>query len=550
MRRLLVAGLAAAFLAPAAALASFHEIMIVEVFSGTAASPNAQYVVLQMWAPGQTFVTGHALFVYDTDGNLVPNGTLTFGSDLGNGLNQATALIATSQAQTLFGVTADLTMSPVLPPGGGKLCWDTFQYDCVAWGGYSGAAATVGTPFPGGGPLGRALKRRLDVCAIGSPTILESCDDTNDSATDFVLGTPNPRNNAGTAGIVPASTCSNTALEGLEGCDDGNLTPGDGCSAVCLVEPGNFAAQALTVDAAASGTSNGNGVLDPGETVVAAPSWKNNATDSLPLIGFASQFTAAGGVVTYSVPAGSAPYGPVASGATASCNAGANGCFQIGVAVTTRPSQHLDASFTEILSDTSTSKIWPIHVGLSFPDVPSTMGFYRFVETLLHDGVTGGCSGGNYCPSDPATRGQMAVFLLVSREGSAYSPPACVTPMFNDVPCSSGFARWINELANRGVTAGCGGGNYCPSDPATRGQMAVFLLVTKEGSAYSPPACTTPMFNDVPCSSGFAPWINELANRGITAGCGNNNYCPGNPVTRGQMAVFLTTTFALTLYGP
>jgi hypothetical protein len=36
----------------------------------------------------------------------------------------------------------------------------------------------------------------------------------------------------------------------------------------------------------------------------------------------------------------------------------------------------------------------------------------------------------------------------------------------------------------------------------------------------------------------------------VTAGCGGGNYCPGNPVTRGQMAVFLTTTFGLTLYGP
>ena len=80
--------------------------------------------------------------------------------------------------------------------------------------------------------------------------------------------------------------------------------------------------------------------------------------------------------------------------------------------------------------------------------------------------------------------------------------------------------------------------------------MAVFLLTTLEGPAYTPPACTTPTFPDVPCSSGFATWVDELAARGITAGCGGGNYCPGSPNTRGQMAVFLTTTFGLTLYGP
>jgi len=80
--------------------------------------------------------------------------------------------------------------------------------------------------------------------------------------------------------------------------------------------------------------------------------------------------------------------------------------------------------------------------------------------------------------------------------------------------------------------------------------MAVFLLRTAEGNTYSPPSCVTPTFADVPCSLGLAKWINELARRGITAGCGGGDYCPGNPVTRGQMAVFLTTTFGLTLYSP
>jgi hypothetical protein len=139
----------------------------------------------------------------------------------------------------------------------------------------------------------------------------------------------------------------------------------------------------------------------------------------------------------------------------------------------------------------------------------------------------------------------MAVFLLRANEGPAYTPPACVAPAFNDMPCSSGFAKWVNELAARGVTAGCGGGAYCPNSPATRGQMAVFLLRTREGPVYTPPACVTPTFADVPCTSGLAIWVDELAARGITAGCGGGNYCPGTPVTRGQMAVFLAVAFSL-----
>jgi hypothetical protein len=141
----------------------------------------------------------------------------------------------------------------------------------------------------------------------------------------------------------------------------------------------------------------------------------------------------------------------------------------------------------------------------------------------------------------------MAVFLLVSKEGSAYSPPACVTPMFTDVPCSNPFSKWINELANplRAITSGCGGPNYCPTTPVTRETMAVFLLRTEGGPSYNPPNCVTPVFNDMPCNSGFAKWVNELVARGITAGCGGGNYCGSNPVTRGQMAVLLVATFNL-----
>jgi predicted TIM-barrel enzyme len=143
----------------------------------------------------------------------------------------------------------------------------------------------------------------------------------------------------------------------------------------------------------------------------------------------------------------------------------------------------------------------------------------------------------------------MAVFVLLSREGQGYAPPACGTPIFNDVPASDPSCPWVEELARRGVVSGCGGGNYCPNDAVTREQMAVFLLRTLD-PALSPPACTTPMFGDVPASSPFCRWVEELARRGVTAGCGGGNYCPTQPVTREQMAVFLTTTFGLTLYGP
>jgi hypothetical protein len=186
-------------------------------------------------------------------------------------------------------------------------------------------------------------------------------------------------------------------------------------------------------------------------------------------------------------------------------------------------------------------------VGSGFVDVPTSHPFYTWVESLVRAGVTGGCQASPplYCPGQPAAREQMAVFLLRAREGASYAPPPCSSPPFSDVPCSSVFAPWIAELARRGITGGCGGGRFCPGAGVARDQMAAFLLLTREGAAYTPPPCVIPTFSDVPCSSPFAAWVNDLAARGIASGCGGGLYCPGNPVTRAEMAVFLVTTFGL-----
>jgi hypothetical protein len=144
----------------------------------------------------------------------------------------------------------------------------------------------------------------------------------------------------------------------------------------------------------------------------------------------------------------------------------------------------------------------------------------------------------------------MAVFLLKGEHGPLYAPPPC-TGVFADVACSpipAFAADWIEQLAAEGITGGCGGGNYCPANPVTRAQMAVFLLKGEHGSAYTPPPCAG-LFADVSCGPpDFAvDWIEQLYNEAITGGCATNplRYCPGSAVTRGQMAVFLTKTFDL-----
>jgi hypothetical protein len=100
-----------------------------------------------------------------------------------------------------------------------------------------------------------------------------------------------------------------------------------------------------------------------------------------------------------------------------------------------------------------------------------------------------------------------------------------------DVPTGYWAGGWIELLFSDGITSGCGFNNYCPENPTTRAEMAVFLLRAKHGQDYAPP---TPVgvFNDVPLTHWAAGWIEQLAAKGITLGCGNGNYCPNSSVTR------------------
>jgi hypothetical protein len=182
-------------------------------------------------------------------------------------------------------------------------------------------------------------------------------------------------------------------------------------------------------------------------------------------------------------------------------------------------------------------------------DVPSNYWALSFIERLYSAGITGGCSASplKYCPEDTVTRAQMAIFLLRAIHTSSYAPPGVGAGTgFGDVPPSYWSASWIKQLAAEGITSGCGNGNYCPEHPVTRAQMAVFLLRSKHGASYTPPNMGAGTgFADVPAGYWAAAWIKQLVTAGITSGCGNDNYCPENPVTRAQMAVFLVRTFGL-----
>ena len=179
--------------------------------------------------------------------------------------------------------------------------------------------------------------------------------------------------------------------------------------------------------------------------------------------------------------------------------------------------------------------------GAAFRDVPLSHPYYTEIGKLSARGVTVGCGDGNFCPELSVTREQMAIFII--RALGEFDPPAPATQRFADVPPTKGGYAFIDDFAARGITAGCGGGNFCPDVEVTRGPMAAFIM--RALGVFNPETPATQRFFDVPPSHSFYGFIEEMAVRGITKGCGGGNYCPEAAVSRGQMAVFLVRAFRL-----
>ena len=162
--------------------------------------------------------------------------------------------------------------------------------------------------------------------------------------------------------------------------------------------------------------------------------------------------------------------------------------------------------------------------------------FEADIEWMRLAGLTEGCGGGQFCPDAPVTRGQMASFLV-----RALALPATSINAFTD---DDGLANEdaINRLAAAGITTGCAPTRFCPAANVTRVEMATFLA-----RGFDLPLATRDWFGD---DDGYVHQtnVNRLAESGITSGCGHSRFCPSDLVTRGQMAAFLHR--ALTSAGP
>ncbi len=140
-------------------------------------------------------------------------------------------------------------------------------------------------------------------------------------------------------------------------------------------------------------------------------------------------------------------------------------------------------------------------------------------------------------------RAKTAVLLLRKKYGQGYIPTQASGTMFSDVNIIHYAGAYIEDFRRKGISYGCGNGRFCPTSKVSRAELAVLLLRTRYGGSYRPPAATGRVFSDVPKTHWAAAYIEDMKRRGITAGCGGGKYCPSSYTTRAQLNAFMQRAF-------
>ena len=206
---------------------------------------------------------------------------------------------------------------------------------------------------------------------------------------------------------------------------------------------------------------NTNNVLESGETVQVDPSWTNTLLAPASLTGTGTSFTGPGGA-SCKIGDSSADYGNVAAEATNDCNDATGRLLpRDGVGPEAGPALGRDIQRDGEPGRRDEGVVHP-HRRKNPDGLPTDDPFYALIENLFRKkGVTGGCGLGNYCPLNSVTRGQMAVFLLKGRFGSAFVPPPATGTGSRRHGRTASHAAWIESLAGFKVTGGCGNRRIC-----------------------------------------------------------------------------------------
>jgi hypothetical protein len=178
-----------------------------------------------------------------------------------------------------------------------------------------------------------------------------------------------------------------------------------------------------------------------------------------------------------------------------------------------------------------------------FNDVGAGSAHEPAVDCIVWWRIAQGQSSNEYGASFGVSRAAMSTFIAGTIESAGGSLPAEPEDAFSDDDGGTHELR-TNQLAAVGIVAGTGGGAYSPSRTVTRGQMAKFLALAAEFLSGEELPSGGDRFSDDD-GTPFEPFIDQIAEAGVTGGSADGTYRADATVSREQMGSFLSRTLDL-----
>ena len=178
-----------------------------------------------------------------------------------------------------------------------------------------------------------------------------------------------------------------------------------------------------------------------------------------------------------------------------------------------------------------------------FTDVGSESAHEPAVDCIVWWKIAQGRSDSEYGAGLGVSRAAMSSFIAGTIEAAGGSLPAEPADAFDDDNGGTHELR-TNQLAEVGIVAGTGGGGYRPDRTVTRGQMAKFLALAAEYLSGEQLPAGDDRFSDDD-GTAFEPFINQIAEAGVTGGSADGSYRAEATVSREQMGSFLARTHGL-----
>lgn len=184
----------------------------------------------------------------------------------------------------------------------------------------------------------------------------------------------------------------------------------------------------------------------------------------------------------------------------------------------------------------------------SFWDVPNENKFFRYVEGMVKEQLTTGCTTQHpphpqFCVNQNLTRAETAKFI-VRGMGANPTYSDCAKP-FPDVDCNlaGDLYKYIRYLKERNIAQGNSNGLYDPGGSITRGELASLSIRTLTQLGIRCPDAQAAPFPDVPLSNTHGQAINCLKELGVVSGYSDGNFKPDKYITRGESAKIIYLGF-------